>query len=207
MRLGKKAIDLSPEEFEKTVQRLLHVLGAQLRGFETSHRELVSGSDGAYEIDITARFKALRLDFLVLIECKKQKRPVERSVIQVLYDRVRAVGAHKGIVFSTGGFQKGAIQYASRHGIALIAVAPGRMIYQVRDLHSASDILWFRAKPISLWHTVFDKENREVYHALICREDVISALKLDAKLRLPEALECNHLKSKGNRHTSSSGRT
>jgi restriction system protein len=180
MRLGKKAIDLSPEEFEKTVQRLLHVLGAELHSFETSHREVIPSDDGAYEIDITARFKALGLDFLVLIECKKQQRPVERSVIQVLYDKIRAAGAHKGIVFSTGGFQTGAIQYAARHGIALIAVAPGHMVYQVRDLHSASKIIWFKAGPISLWHTLLDEHNRESYHALICQEDLMTALRLDA---------------------------
>jgi len=40
--------------------------------------------------------------------------------VQILYDRLRAVGGHKGMIFSTAKFQKGAIEFAQTHGIALI---------------------------------------------------------------------------------------
>lgn len=41
-------------------------------------------------------------------------------MVQILNDRVRETGAHKGILFSTVRFQRGAVEYADAHGIALI---------------------------------------------------------------------------------------
>ena len=55
----------------------------------------------------------------VLIECKKQARSVERDEVSSLYDKVKSLGAQKGILISTAGFQSGAVQYAKVHGIAL----------------------------------------------------------------------------------------
>ena len=61
----------------------------------------------------------------VLIECKRYGRPVEREKVAVLADKLRALGAHKGMMFSTSGFQKGALTYAQKHGIALVKVEAG----------------------------------------------------------------------------------
>ena len=72
------------------------------------------------------------MDFLVLIECKRQTRPIERHVVQVLTDKMRAVGAQKGIIFSTSDFRSGAIAYAQKHGIALVHVKDGRFAYQTK---------------------------------------------------------------------------
>jgi hypothetical protein len=49
-----------------------------------------------YEIDVSVRFEALGADFLVLVECKHQKRPVERERVQVLLDRIREVWSAPG---------------------------------------------------------------------------------------------------------------
>ncbi len=179
MRIGKRAIELEPEEFEELVRDFIRLIGAELEAFDVEHRETVETSDGSYEIDVTARFHALACHFVVLIECKKLKRPVEREVIQVLNDRLRALGAHKGIVFSTGGFQAGAIHYAKQHGIALVAVAPGRMIYEVADLKSSSNVVAFRAGPISLWHCTVDDDGQESDSAILCGDDARNALQLE----------------------------
>jgi len=182
MRLGKRAIDLTPKEFEEVVRRFLHVLGDELEAFDANQREKLESTDGTYEIDVTARFHALGFHFLVLIECKKQQRPVEREVVQILYDRIRAVGAHKGIVFSTGGFQSGAIRYAREHGIALVTVAPGDMIYKVKDLKSCTNIVAFRAGKFSLWDCTLDENDEETHRAIIERGDARRTLQLDANI-------------------------
>jgi restriction system protein len=80
----------------------------------------VLGVDGEYRIDITARFRQLGVDFLVLVACKDQSRPVEREDVQVLADKKRGTGAQKAILFATNGFQRGAIEYAKVNGIALM---------------------------------------------------------------------------------------
>lgn len=179
MRLRDKSVDLTPKHFEKAVRNFLHMTAESLESFKTTHRERLKADDGTYEIDVVARFVALGVRFVVLIECKKQKRPVEREVVQVLHDRVRAVGAHKGMLFSTGGFQRGAIAYVQRHGIALIAVAPGDMLYQVRDLRSSANILAMCAGPLSYWHCYIE-DDKQTYAAILVPEDARRVLHIDS---------------------------
>jgi restriction system protein len=116
---------VSPEEFEAEVENLLRRAGLGLPEFRVQRLEKIQASDGVYEIDVTARFEVLGASFLVLIECKNHKNPIKREVVQVLYDRLRAVGAHKGMIFSTAKFQKGAIEFARAHKIALLQFIQG----------------------------------------------------------------------------------
>ncbi len=125
--------DITPLEFEQLVVALLRKQGVGLTAFEAQHLESVGGVDGEYKIDATARFEALGVNFLVLIECKHQGRPVERDVVQVLADKVRSVGAQKGMLFATSPFQRGALEYARVHGVALVRVADGLTIYETRS--------------------------------------------------------------------------
>jgi restriction system protein len=126
-------VTLTPLEFEQFVASALARQGVGLRNFAVHHLERLEGVDGEYIMDVTARFDALGADFLVLVECKHLKRPVERDVVQVLADKVRSVGAQKGMLFATAGFQRGALEYARRHGIALVQVADGRTSYETRS--------------------------------------------------------------------------
>lgn len=55
----------------------------------------------------------------------------------ILDAKVRDVGAHKGILFSTSGFQSGALEYSRVHGLATVAVVKGTWLYMTRAEHSA----------------------------------------------------------------------
>src|SRR6266496_455967 len=121
---------LTPKQFEVEVEKLLINLGSgKLAEFKTNKLENIQGSDGEYEIDIAVRFEALGGSFLVLVECKHHKSPIKRDLVQILYDRLRATGAQKGMLFATTRFEKGAIEYAKQHGIALVQVANGKTSY------------------------------------------------------------------------------
>jgi restriction system protein len=117
---------LSPKQFELAVKSLLDNQGHELEGYESRHREVISGPDGNYEFDITIRFSAFGTSYLTLIECKHYKDSVEREKVQALWAKIQSVGAHKGILCATAGFQSGAIEFAISHGIALIEIADGR---------------------------------------------------------------------------------
>ncbi len=125
MRLAIEPIELTPERFELVVKAMLEACGRSISPFRVTHREELPGMDGAYEIDVTVRFRVLDADFVVLVECKHQRNPVKRDVVQVLHDRVLSTGAHKGILFASTTFQRGAIEYAMKHGIALVRLAEG----------------------------------------------------------------------------------
>lgn len=121
---------LSPTEFEVLVKSWFETVGHPMESFEVAHLETLPGADGEYTFDVTVRFKAFQgAQFLVLVECKKHKNPVKREVIQVLHDRLRSVGGHKGFVVATTSFQSGVLEYAEKHGIALLQVVSGRVMY------------------------------------------------------------------------------
>jgi len=125
-------LTLTPQQFELEVKNLIEKSGLGLSQFNVQRLEKLKGTDGEYEIDVTARFRALDSDFIVLIECKHHRHPIKRDTVQVLYDRIRAVGAHKGMIFSTATFQSGAIEYARAHGTALVQIADGRTSFASR---------------------------------------------------------------------------
>jgi restriction system protein len=123
---------LSPEEFELTVKSMLDTDGEGLTDYRSGHREVISGHDGDYEFDVTVRFTALGATYLTLIECKHYKSRVEREKVQALWAKIQSVGAHKGIMFASAGFQSGAVEFANSHGIALVEIADGRSSYLIK---------------------------------------------------------------------------
>ncbi len=127
-----RPISLNPREYELAVKEILDAAGEELRSFQSKHLETVVGPDGEYAIDVVARFSALGADFVVLVECKHEKRKVERQDVQVLLDKVQSAGAHKGMMFSVSGFQSGAVEYATVHGIALVQLADGATCWFTR---------------------------------------------------------------------------
>src|SRR5260370_41359355 len=96
---------ITPEEYEAGVEEVIREWGMGLTEFQVKRREVLTGTDGEYEIDVSARFEALGVNFLVLAECKHYKNPIKREVVQILHDRLRSVGGHKGIIFATSSFQ------------------------------------------------------------------------------------------------------
>jgi len=117
---------LSPEDFELLVKRFLDAGGAALSQYQSNHREVIKAHDGAYEFDVTTRFSAHGFDYLTLVECKAYKSPVKREKVQELWTKLQSVGAQKAVLFSTSGFQSGAVKFAKQHGVALVHLADGR---------------------------------------------------------------------------------
>lgn len=115
---------ISTTEFETfCLERLKDY--AKMKGwqeFNITHNVKLKANDGTYQIDVYATFRFMELDFKVLCECKQFKSPVRRDTVALLDAKIRSLGAQKGIICSTSGFQKGAIKYAKEHGIALFQV-------------------------------------------------------------------------------------
>ena len=115
---------ITPIEFEEYCKEILlgYAEKEKLSDFTIIHDTKLKAHDGTYQIDICASFTAMNVEFKVICECKQYKSHVNREKVVVLADKVKSLGAHKGILLSTSGFQSGAIQYAKEHGIALIQV-------------------------------------------------------------------------------------
>ena len=125
--------DISPENYERECLAQLARSGLGLKDLRVTHRERLPGVDGIYQIDGVARFEAAELDFRVLIECKLNKRPVERDEILAFHRKIQSTGSHKGAMFSTNGFQKSVIEYAEKNGIALLWFTDGRTSWGLKS--------------------------------------------------------------------------
>lgn len=94
-------------------------MGSDLTQFTIGHLVVLPGSGGEYEFDAVAEFSIFDgARIVVLVECKRYNRPVERDVILSLSSKLYDVGAQKAMIFSTAGFQKGALEFAASNGIA-----------------------------------------------------------------------------------------
>lgn len=115
---------ITPTEFEKYCKNILlgYAEKEKLPNFTITHDTKHRTHDGTYQIDLYATFTAMSVEFKVLCECKQYKNRVNREKVVILADKVKSLGAHKGILLSTSGFQYGAVQYAKEHGIALIQI-------------------------------------------------------------------------------------
>jgi restriction system protein len=171
--MPRDLMSLTPDEFEALVtdhlKRLIRT--AKLKNSAVNEKELLKGPDGEYEIDVVVRFEALDAEFVVLVECKRHKNPVKRELVQVLYDKRRPLGAHKCMMFSTSGYQSGAIEYASKNGVALIQVTSGSMTTLTRSETGlvpagTPDFAAWRVLPSDNGHleslTLLDEDNPDV---------------------------------------------
>lgn len=132
MHIFGDLLKLNPREFELFVKEIIDATAGQLVDYSSEHAATFSGADGNYVIDVVATFSALGAKFVVLVECKHLNRPVERQEVQILHSKLQSLNAQKAMLFSVSGFQSGAIEYATAHGIALIHVASGASTWHTR---------------------------------------------------------------------------
>ena len=107
--LKDTVLEMSSIDFEKYA---LQVLKSKIKGLENVkfiHNKIIEAYDGNYQLDGYIEFEVMGVLYKTIVECKHYKYPISREIIQKVYDNLRAVGAHKGIVVSTSNFQSGAI--------------------------------------------------------------------------------------------------
>lgn len=123
--------NISATEFEVLCLKVLNCYAEaeHLSNFSIQHNVHISTDDGTYQIDVYASFSAMGVEFKVITECKRYSKPVSREKVAALCDKVKSLGAHKGIMISTCGFQSGAFQYAKKHGIALLQIIDGNVLH------------------------------------------------------------------------------
>ncbi|WP_088228278.1 restriction endonuclease [Desulfosporosinus sp. FKB] len=128
----ESVLDMSPTDFEKYCVQLLQEQSAGLENCIFQHNKIITVDDGNYQIDGFIEFSAMGVTYKTLVECKHYKNSISREKVQILYDKVRATGAQKGILMSISNFQSGAIDYATKHGIALIQIIESGKQFDVR---------------------------------------------------------------------------
>lgn len=113
--------ELKPDqEYERIVADIIRQLETDEKVAVTHHARYRGKSGHVHVTDIAVQFVKLGVQFIVLVECKYWNRKVGVQEVMVLSSRLNDVGAHKGILVTTEGFQKGAFALAKDRGIALV---------------------------------------------------------------------------------------
>lgn len=87
------------------------------------HNVTEIGKSGASrQTDVKVTHKTKLHTYVTLIECKKWKHNVTRERIDVMAESIRELNASKGVIFTTKGYQKGALEHAKHHNIDLFVV-------------------------------------------------------------------------------------
>jgi hypothetical protein len=122
-------------EFEAFVQALY----AEDPNLVVEHDVTEEGKSGARrqtDVKVTQRNKLHT--FVTLVECKRWKDKVDRQRVDVLAASIEDLGASKGVIFTTSGYEAGAEKYAKSKNIDLFVVRdltdaewglPGRKIW------------------------------------------------------------------------------
>ena len=125
--------------FEKLVASL-HDTGQ----VTVEHNVVLLGRSGApRQIDVLVRHKEGLYEHLIVVECKYWRKNVGRQQVDALAATVSEVGASRGVIFSTSGFQSGAIEQAKHENISLFKVRditdeewgkPGKVVHIILQL-------------------------------------------------------------------------
>ncbi len=128
----------TPLEYEQFVGQALAELTAT---YEVAHRRTFTGIRSGREIVVDLSFAmetAAGARILVVVECKRYKNRVEVSDVEEFHSKLDDIGAHKGIMVTTVGYQDGAIQTARSRGIGLALLTdtpqPGEIVYLANSL-------------------------------------------------------------------------
>jgi hypothetical protein len=85
---------------------------------QARHNVTLTDVDGASrQVDVLVTFSRGPHKFLVIVECKHWSKNVERKDIDELLITVEKTNASKGVIFTTCGYQSGALTTAQRNGI------------------------------------------------------------------------------------------
>jgi hypothetical protein len=130
---------LTPQSYEALVEDVCRQLAGNMDA--KIHRNVVfPGASGhSHQIDVAVDIEVKGLRLLVLIECKWWRKRVGVQEVMVLLQRLQDIGAHKGVIVSSVGFQKGAIKMAKAKGVALVILkGSAETIVMLNHCHSSS---------------------------------------------------------------------
>jgi hypothetical protein len=169
--------DITAAEFEHWVTELYAAIAGEVEGLQVTPHEVVPGVDGSYDLDATVRFRWGGLAFLVLVEAKRHKNPIKRELVASLHSKVVSTGAQKGVLLATAPFQRGALKFATAHGIALIEVTEGR--FSVKTASSGPEDTMSREEAAREWgvptfvgFTVSEIDETTIGRSIVSTENV-----------------------------------
>jgi hypothetical protein len=117
---------LPAREYEDLLACLHGQLANQLPIRVFLRRRFEGRSGQTYVIDLGYEFEVSGVSYLTLIEAKCYRGAVGVGEVLEFVAKLDDIRAHKGIMITTRGFQKGAQRVAAANRVALVVYMPGR---------------------------------------------------------------------------------
>lgn len=122
---------MTGEEYELFVKSLLELElnKSSKEHVIIEHQKKLKASDGTiYNIDLFFKIRSSGFEYWNIVECKYWNQFVGRDIINTILHKAGELGVHKSIVVSKKGFQKGAIELASKYRVALIKIGDDKSL-------------------------------------------------------------------------------
>lgn len=162
---------MDPQDFELLTKRHIErLLRKDLKGkTQIAHRKkIVSSSGNAYEIDLSYEFELGGVTYLTLVECKNWNSYVTREKIGYFKSVIDELKAHKGIVATSLGFQKGAMEFAKTNNIGLIKLSNNDQFETVSHFDGGIDLIESHLNS----EDQFDSQSRSYCNGLFYPSDI-----------------------------------
>lgn len=119
-------------EYEYFISKICESLGEPI-GINVYRNKTYSGRISTREIKVDVSFEGQLLGARIIgiVECKRYSSRVEVSDVEEFYSKLDDIGAHKGIMFTTVGYEEGAIKVARGRGIALFILQEGQLSNEI----------------------------------------------------------------------------
>jgi hypothetical protein len=105
----------------KTFERVVYELQRSFSPHEATvtPNDHISGHDSGTDrqVDVSIRMRVANYDILIVIDCKDCKVPVDLKDVDAFDGLLRDVRANKGVLISSSGFTRAAVESAKAHGI------------------------------------------------------------------------------------------
>ena len=115
---------------------------------KVEHNVTLKGKSNANrQIDVLITRKSKLHSYQTMVECKYWNKKVERNTVDIVYAGMDDLNIEKGVIFTTTGYEKGAIEYAKSKNIDIFLVRdltpdewglPGQIIQFYLHLITAS---------------------------------------------------------------------
>ncbi len=123
LKAGSHMTNTEYEQYVRNiVEALLHAQG--LETVEVKHDVQIQGLSRSHQIDVYWEYRMGGVSHRVIINCKRYKNTVEVTDVLTLSGVLADMPGVRGLIVSTVGFQKGAVDYAKTHQIGLKIIRP-----------------------------------------------------------------------------------
>jgi len=165
------------QDLESHVQSVYQKL-LELQGSKTmvARDVQISGREGSsYQIDVYYEFEMAGIRHRVAVECKNRSRPLERDSVLAFHAKIYECSLSHGVIVSSGGFQKGAREFAEKNNVTLMDYSELPSIGNLLSRRLANVVIPDEDTIGQPFWTLFNIEEYSPYGQIHHKEEIMSA--------------------------------